>query len=284
MSINGKTKVIAIFGDPVEHTLSPAMHNAAFAKIGVDCVYVPFRVRPDNLGDAVRGLKAMGFAGANITVPHKERVIGFLDGVDAEAGRLGAVNTIVDEGGALVGYNTDGRGFVRSLKEEGGLDPDGKRVFVCGAGGAARGIGFALSSAGAAEISFFDVDKAKLGRLVDDINEAFGRTVAIAAGLDPDYIKERGLVVNATPLGMHEGDPHPLPDGSFREGQLVYDIIYNPAMTVTMRQAEGAGARVQNGLGMLLYQGVLAFEHWLGVAAPVETMREALIKGLHAKA
>ncbi|HEY3347849.1 MAG TPA: shikimate dehydrogenase [Nitrospirota bacterium] len=283
MSINGKTKIIAIFGDPVEHTLSPAMHNAAFAATGIDCVYVPFHVRPDNLGDAVRGLKAMGFAGANITVPHKESVIKFLDGVDVEAGRLGAVNTIVNEGGALIGYNTDGRGFVRSLKEEGGLDPDGKRVFVCGAGGAARGIGFALSSAGAAEISFFDVDKAKLGRLVDDINGAFGRTVAVAAGLDPDYIKERGLVVNATPLGMHAGDPRPLPDGSFREGQIVYDIIYNPAVTVTMRQAEGAGARVQNGLGMLLYQGVLAFEHWMGVAAPVETMREALLKGLQAK-
>ena len=135
--ITGKTKVIAIFGDPIEHTMSPAMHNAAFAELGMDCVYVPFHVKPESLASAVAGIRAMGIAGANITVPHKERVLEFLDEVDEEAGRLDAVNTIVNTDGVLKGYNTDGRGFVMSLKEDAKFNPEKRRVFICGSGGAA---------------------------------------------------------------------------------------------------------------------------------------------------
>lgn len=280
MTISGKTKFIVIFGDPVEHTLSPAMHNAAFAELGLDYAYIPFHVKPEDLSSAVRGIKAMGIAGANITVPHKERVLEFLDDVDDEAKRLGAVNTIVNRDGKLIGYNTDGRGFVRSLKEDAALDPALKKVYMCGSGGAARGIGFALAAAGVRRVYLYDVDIAKMDRLIADLNSGAGRDVARPSKPDPDFIRSCDLVVNATPLGMHKGDPAPMPPDSFRVGQVVYDIIYNPPQTETLRSAVYGGAKAVNGLGMLLYQGVIAFEHWLGVSPPVETMKKALIDGL----
>ncbi len=280
MKISGHTKVIAIFGDPVEHTLSPAMHNAAFDALGMDCVYVPFHVRPNGLKGAVSGLRAMGFAGANITVPHKERVIEFLDEVDEEARLLGAVNTIVNRGGILTGYNTDGRGFVKSLKDDAKFDPKGKKAFICGAGGAARGIAFALVNAGSGPVFLYDVDGPKRDKLVLDLNTALKKDAARAEPLDADFIRSCALVINATPIGMHEGDPLPFPADSFKKGQMFYDVIYNPPKTAAMAAAEGAGARVLNGLGMLLHQGVIAFEHWFDVTPPAEAMREALKLGL----
>jgi len=280
MNISGHTKVIAIFGDPIEHTLSPAMHNTAFGEMDLDYVYMPFHVKPDALGSAVQGIRALGIAGANITVPHKERVMEFLDEVDDEARKMGAVNTVVNKDGRLTGHNTDGRGFVRSLREDAGFDPASKRVFLCGAGGAARGVGFALAIAGVRRIYLFDVDGPKRDKLVMDINSAMGREVARPSIMDPDFIRGADLAVNATPLGMKESDPLPMPKGSFRPGQVVYDIVYNPAMTATLKEAGSAGAKAVNGLGMLLYQGVLAFEHWLGRTPPVESMRKALMDRL----
>jgi shikimate dehydrogenase len=283
MKISGHTKVIAIFGDPVEHTLSPAMHNAAFAALGLDCVYVPFHVRPNGLKDAVLGLRAMGLKGANITVPHKERVVEFLDELDDEAKLLGAVNTIVNRDGVLKGFNTDGRGFVKSLKDDAKFDPKEKKVFICGSGGAARGIAFALIKAGAGTVSLYDVDGPKRDKLVQDLNTSLGKDAARAMPLDQDFIRSCELIVNATPLGMQGGDPLPIPAGAFGKGQFFCDIVYNPPKTAVMTAAEKAGAKVSNGLGMLLYQGVIAFEHWLGVLPPVEVMREALEKGLKVK-
>ncbi|MBI5191553.1 MAG: shikimate dehydrogenase [Nitrospirae bacterium] len=279
MKITGRTKLVAIFGDPVEHTKSPAMHNAAFEALDMDNAYVPFHIRPEGLGAAVNGLRALGFAGSNITVPHKERVMEFLDSVDPEAKKMGAVNTIVNRDGRLTGYNTDGRGFVMSLKLDAGFDPDKKRVFVCGAGGASRGIGTALAMAGARRVYFYDIDEARRDRLVMDVNSGAGREAARPSILDPDFIRGADLVVNATPLGMHESDPLPMPKESFRPGQVVYDIVYNPARTKTIEAAETAGARTANGLGMLLYQGVLAFEHWFAKTPPVDVMRAALLAG-----
>ena len=280
MGITGNTKTIAIFGDPIGHTLSPAMHNAAFSSMGLDYIYVPFHVKPEGLKAAINGLRVLDLAGANITVPHKERVMEFLDEIDDEARKMGAVNTIVNKDGKLTGYNTDGRGFIMSLKEDAGFDPSMKRVFVCGAGGAARGIGFALASAGARRIYFYDIDVPKRDRLVADVNSAAGREAARPSIFAPDFIKAADLAVNATPLGMHENDPSPIPEGSFRPGQVVYDIVYNPPKTKTLLAAEAAGAKAVNGLGMLLYQGVLAFEHWLGRTPPADVMRDALKAGL----
>lgn len=276
MNISGHTKIIAIFGDPVEHTLSPAMHNAAFAEMGLDYAYAPFHVKPNDLAAAVRGIRAMGIAGANITVPHKERVLEFLDEIDDEARRLGAVNTIVNRDGVLTGYNTDGRGFVRSLREDAGFDPEKKKVFVCGSGGAARGIGFALAAAGARRIYFYDIDESRRDRLAMDINSGTGREAARPSLLDADFIRSADLVVNATPLGMKESDPLPIPEKAFRVGQVVCDIVYNPKRTKTLAAAEAAGAKAINGLGMLLYQGVIAFEYWTGKTPPAQLMRKTL--------
>jgi len=280
LDISGKTRFVAIFGDPIEHTLSPAMHNAAFDELGMDCRYVPFHVTPAGLGDAVRGLRSMGFAGANITVPHKERVMEFLDEVDPEASKVGAVNTVVNRDGVLKGYNTDGRGFIMSLHEDGGFDPKGRRVYICGAGGASRGVAFALINAGVRRVYLFDIDGERAGRLAADINTAFGRDAARTTPPDPAFIRASDLAVNCTPLGMHEGDPLPMSKDSFRSGQVVYDVVYNPTMTELLKTAKGAGATAVNGLGMLLYQGVIAFEHWFGVVPPAGVMRKALTGGM----
>lgn len=280
VNITGKTKVIAIFGDPVEHTLSPAMHNAAFSEMGLDCVYVPFHVKPDALGAAVEGMRALGLAGANITVPHKERVMEFLDDIDDEARNMGAVNTVVNKDGRLTGHNTDGRGFIKSLKEDAGFEPAGKRAFICGSGGAARGVGFALALAGVRRMYLYDVDEPKRDRLVMDINSRAGREAARPSIMDPDFIRGADLAVNATPLGMKGSDPLPMPGHSFRPGQVVYDLVYNPEKTAMLKAAGSAGAKTVNGLGMLLHQGVLAFEHWFGRTPPVNTMKNALLQGL----
>jgi len=280
MEISGRTRFVAIFGDPVEHTLSPAMHNTAFSELGMEYAYIAFHVTPGGLGEAVRAIRSLGFAGANITVPHKERVMEFLDDVDDEAARMGAVNTIVNDNGRLSGYNTDGRGFIMSLREDGGFDPASRRVFVCGAGGASRGVCFALASAGVRRIYLYDVDGPRMERLVMEANSAFGRDFVRPSILDPDFIRGADLVVNATPLGMRESDPLPMPEGSFRAGQVVYDVVYNPAETKTLKAARSAGAKGVNGLGMLLYQGVLAFEHWFGRTPPAESMKRALMDRL----
>jgi shikimate dehydrogenase len=280
LEISGKTKFVAIFGDPIEHTLSPAMHNAAFDELGMDARYVPFHVTPAGLGDAVRGLRSMGFVGANITVPHKERVMEFLDDVDPEASKIGAVNTVVNREGRLTGYNTDGRGFIMSLNEDAGFNPTSRRAFICGAGGAARGVAFALLNSGVRRVYLFDIDEERSDRLVADINSAFGRPAARPSPLDPAFIRATDLVINCTPLGMHEGDPLPMPEGSFRSGQVVYDVVYNPSETALLKTAKSNGAKAVNGLGMLLYQGVIAFEHWFGVLPPAALMKKTLTKRL----
>jgi shikimate dehydrogenase len=184
MNISGNTKVIAIFGDPIKHTPSPAMHNAAFAEMGIDYIRT-ITSSPMNWARQ-HGLKALGFAGANITVPHKERVLEFLDEVDPFAGKLGAVNTIVNRDGRLTGYNTDGLGFIKSLKEDAGFDPAKKKAFICGSGGAARAIGFALENAGARRVYLYDIDEPKRDRLVTDINSASGKVSARPSPLDAD--------------------------------------------------------------------------------------------------
>ena len=169
--ISGKTKIYGIFGYPVEHTFSPGMHNSAFNKLGMDACYVPFAVPPERLEDAVRAVVPLGLCGMNVTVPHKERVLAFLDELSEEARLIGAVNTIEVRKGKLIGHNTDGRGFLRSLRERGGMDPKGKKFLFIGSGGAARAVGFSLALAGAAEIVFRDLDVRKASLLASDIQE-----------------------------------------------------------------------------------------------------------------
>ncbi|MEW5898961.1 MAG: shikimate dehydrogenase [Bacillota bacterium] len=283
--ISGTTKVCGLFGDPVEHSFSPAMHNAAFSSLGLDYVYVPFLVAPADLGQALAAVRALNLAGVNVTVPHKEKVLPFLDELAPEAEIAGAVNTIVRQEGRLIGHNTDGAGFLRALAIETGFAPEGKNVLVLGAGGAARAVSAALARAGAREIRIAGRTAQKAAELAREINERVrGRAQAIRWGEEDllESLPEVQLVIQATPVGMHPRleDCPPFPFQGLRSGHLVCDLIYHPPLTKFLARAKAAGARILNGLGMLLYQGVLAFELWTGVSAPVEVMRRALVEEL----
>jgi shikimate dehydrogenase len=277
MMISGKTKVFGIFGYPVEHTFSPGMHNAAFAKLRMDACYVPFTVNPAQLKDAVSAVAALGLCGLNITVPHKEKVLARLDDLSEEARLIGAVNTIQIQDGKLIGHNTDGRGFIRSLRENAGFNPKGKTVLLIGSGGAARAVGFSLSLAGVRKVIFFDVDAKKADTLARDIRKKTGidaHSIAVDA-LAPSAAAADCLI-NATPLGMKKDDPLPLKKEFIQKKHLVCDLVYNPAETALLKAAKERGANRLPGIGMLLYQGVIAFEIWTGARAPVSVMKNAL--------
>lgn len=269
MEINGKTKITGIFGYPVEHTLSPAMHNAAFEHLSLDYCYMPFSVRPEFLGNAVMAIRALNLRGVNITVPHKEKVMPFLDKVDNEASFIGAVNTIVNSDGVLTGYNTDGRGFMESLAEA-EIAVGNKTILILGAGGASKSISYYLS-AKAAKLFIFDVDQNKAVRLVKELcsirsNVECTDSISGLKGID--------ILVNATPLGLKDTDPPPAPPSLLSQNIIVCDLIYRDTPLLTAAAAKGC--KTLNGLGMLLYQGALAFEIWTGIRPPVDVMRNAI--------
>jgi shikimate dehydrogenase len=277
--ISGDTRLVGIIGWPVSHSRSPAMHNAAFAALELNWAYVPLPVPPERVGDAVRGLRALGFAGANVTVPHKQAVMPYLDELTATATAVGAVNTIVvREDGSLLGDTTDGYGFLADLAAHGARS-DGRAV-VIGAGGAARSVIFALAQAGA-EVSVAARNLNKAEALCRSVIAALPWARASARGFPNDLpaimqsAPRPDLIVNATNLGLHEGDALPWhPGARFESGQVAYDVVYNRE-TEFLRLAREQGARAIGGLGMLIHQGARAFELWTGVAAPVEVMRIA---------
>lgn len=283
--ISGRTRVCGIFGHPVEHSFSPAMHNAAFDAAGLDYTYVPFPVEPGNLPAAVGAVRALGLAGVNVTIPHKKAVLPLLDDLSEEARLIGAVNTIVNRSGRLYGDNTDGRGFLRSLKERAGFDPAGKTALILGAGGAARAVAVQLALAGARNLLLANRSAERAAELAGFISGKTGVELEVVPWpegeeevLPGEALRESDLVVQTTPLGMH---PHisktvPLSFELFRPGQVACDLVYNPVETLFLRDAGRAGAVAVDGLGMLLYQGALAFELWTGKPAPVEVMRKAL--------
>lgn len=277
--ISGKTAVYGIFGHPVEHTFSPGMHNAAFADLGLDGCYVPFAVRPEELGHAVSAIVPLGLRGLNITVPHKEKVIPFLDELTEDARLIGAVNTIEVRDGSLVGHNTDGRGFLRSLRADAGFNPKGKTIFMAGAGGAARAVCFSLALAGVDTILLYDLDRAKAAKLERDVqSKTSARVKVLQAGTMRKSAPAADCIINATPLGLKKGDPLPVPREFVQKGRLVCDLVYNPPDTALLKMARSCGARTLPGIGMLLYQGVIAFEIWTGEKAPVDVMKRALAR------
>jgi shikimate dehydrogenase len=287
--IDGHTQLVGLMGWPVEHTLSPAMHNAAFQARGLNWRYVPLPVRPGHVEGAMRGLPALGFRGANVTVPHKRAVVPTLDVVTSGAASLGAVNTVVvereeDTKATLSGHNTDAAGFIGALRD-GGFDPVGSSIVVVGAGGAARAVVFGLMEARATEIVVLNrtVDGARA--LVSDLGQ---RSLAAlgAEPLDEDTLVQSAraadLLVNATPVGMWPRanasiwpDEVPIPPDL-----TVFDLVYNPLETKLLQQAQKSGAQALDGLGMLVRQGALAFEIWTGEEAPVEVMRTACQQAL----
>ena len=276
--ISGNTAITGILGFPVKHSMSPAMHNAAFRKLSLDWAYIPFEVDPSNIAAAVAALKALHIRGVNVTVPHKETVIKHLDAIDPLAKKIGSVNTIVNEGGKLKGYNTDGPGFIKDLTDH-GFSPKGKTVLVVGTGGAGRAIAHTLSYHGAKIVYLFDTDTARAKKLAGKVAGAIAvsRDELVAAA------KTASLLVNATPIGMHTGDALPLPKEALHTGLFVYDIIYNRPTRLVLT-AKKMGLETCNGLGMLLNQGMLAFEKWTGRKAPVTLMKQTLLDQMGGKA
>ena len=278
--LSGTTTLVGVLGDPVAHSRSPAMHNAAFAALGLDWCYVPLHVRPAHLEAALRGLVALGFAGANVTIPHKERVAELADELTPTARTIGAVNTLVVQGDRLLGDNTDAGGLLMAVAEA-GVDMAGREAVVLGAGGSARAVVYALAQAGSR---------------VTIANRSLGRAAALAGLLAPQVrgkvqaiplgdsaalqllLEQAALLVNATSVGMHPGpDESPLPAGvRLPPGLAVLDLVYAPRQTRLLREAAAAGCRTIEGLRVLIHQGALSFERWTGRAAPIEVMARAV--------
>jgi shikimate dehydrogenase len=273
MNISGKTRITGIFGNPIEHTLSPAMHNSAFDALQMDICYVPFRVEPEHLPAAVMSVRSLNMLGVNITVPHKENVLPLLDKIDEEASFIGAVNTITNRDGFLTGYNTDGRGFTSSLAEE-GVSFENKNILIIGTGGAARSVSYYLSEK-ASKLSLFDIDARKAAKLASDLNQVRHNIVLLD---DMERIDPPDILINATPLGLKPDDPLPIQPDRITSEMVVCDLVYK--RTPLLREAENRNAVTVNGSGMLLWQGVLAFELWTGVKPPVDVMRKALLAGI----
>ena len=281
-SITGKTKICGIIGDPIEHSMSPVMHNAAFQALDLDYVYLPFHVRQEELPGAIAGIRALNVVGLNVTIPHKEAVIPLLDRLEPLAERMGAVNTIVNEGGLLTGHNTDAPGFLQALRSK-GIDPEGKSILILGAGGASKGISFILAEAGASLV-ILNRTVTRAEELASQIAQYYHRrpealTLSeenLARGLDG-----ADILVNTTSVGMVPYvNQTPMPANLLNPNLVVCDIVYNPLETRLLKEAKAAGARTIDGLNMLVWQGALAFEKWTGQKAPFEIMKQAAIKAL----
>lgn len=281
-------KLYGIFGYPLAHTLSPAMHEAAFKKLGIDANYLVLELAPDAFKKTMRGLSKCVLSGFNVTVPYKETVIRHLRKVSPEAKAIGAVNTVYRKDGTWTGANTDREGFLISLAKDGKFRPRGKKALVCGGGGASRAVTYGLAEKGIGEIAVADIVPEKARQVVRSLRRSFRRLKcrALAAGT-PEVrlvLENADLVINATPLGLKEKDPCVVPPAWIPKAsgrrRLFMDLIYNPAETVFLKAAKRRGHRTLNGLGMLLYQGARAFEYWTGKKAPVPVMRKALLDAL----
>lgn len=273
------SQIYGLIGYPVSHSLSPLMHNAAFSHLKINAEYKLFSLKEEEIPGFLKSLDEKNIFGLNVTFPYKERIIPFLSQVSEEARLIGAVNTIKISPKGLEGYNTDGAGFLKHLTLDLEFVPQGKNVSIIGAGGASRAISVYLCSEKVNEITIFDIDSLRLSALVCYLKEKFKevniKAVNSIEGID---LENYHLLINATPIGMKEGDDCLLDQRLIHKNLLVYDLVYNPKETKLLKLAKDKGARVSNGLGMLLYQGITAFEIWMGIKAPKEEMREALQK------
>ncbi len=290
MKITGTTEIYGILGHPVKHTLSPILHNAAFQALGLDCCYLAFDVKPRDLKRGICGLAALGIKGFNLTIPHKETAIDFLDEVTPEAARIGAVNTVLIQQGRLIGHNTDGLGFVRAFCEETGVSLKGKRVLLLGAGGSAQAVAFQLAKEGIKSLLIINRTLSHAKALVRSLGKKFTKVDWMAKAFSSrvwplifqhPILHRVDIIINATSVGMHPNDPLLVPRSFLNEHQVVCDLIYKPTKTRLLSEAEAAGAKTMNGVGMLLHQGALTFELWTGKKPPIALMRDALENYLH---
>ncbi|MBI4708010.1 MAG: shikimate dehydrogenase [Candidatus Omnitrophica bacterium] len=270
-------KTFGLVGYPVKHSLSPAMHNAAFKFLNINAQYKLFELRPEELGPFFCTFEEDYIYGVNVTIPYKESVIPLMGKLTEEASLIGAVNTVKIEDEKLVGHNTDGNGFIQDLL---GFFPrgiSGIKVSIIGAGGAAKAVGISLAKHGAQNIIFYDIDRNRAQGLADKISLELKLCPAEAVdSIEGLFRGKTDLLINASNSGMKETDPVLVSKESLAKVTFVYDLIYNPAKTKLLQLAERSGVKFANGLGMLLHQGALAFEFWTGKAAPLDQMRNAL--------
>jgi len=286
IGVTGKTRICALIGYPVEHSLSPIMHNAAFQHLGLDYIYVAFNVPPERLREAISGIRGLGICGVNVTMPHKISVIKYLDDLDEDARLAGSVNTILNRGGRLIGYTTDGLGALNALKYA-GSNPLGRKVVILGAGGASRSISLALANY-ARELVILNRTPEKAEDLVDELKRIYGSTSIRAGPLSEwvleEELKDADILVNATSVGMRPNiDEIPVKRELLHGNLTVFDIVYDPLETRLLREARSVGAKTVDGLSMLVHQGALSFEIWTGVKAPIEVMRETALKKIMEK-
>ncbi len=274
-----KPKLYGLVGLPIKHSLSPGMHNAAFRALKINASYRLFELKPDQWEGFLNSLKENNIRGFNVTYPYKEEVIAFLNSRGAAVKEIGAANTVVvEKNGKRKGFNTDYLGFAAHLKE---LKLKPRKVALIGAGGAAKAVSFALGKMKVAQLCIYDIDKFKALSLFKKLSAGFPKTkFDVASRLEELGIPDKDLLVNASPVGMRANDPCLVGPGDLHPGLFVYDLIYNPLQTKLLLLAKELNLNFSNGLGMLLYQGVFAFEHFTGRPAPVKVMKEALLKGV----
>ena len=278
---------LGVIGDPVAHSRSPQIQNAALKHCQISMQYARFQISPDDLGEALKQVRELDFVGVNVTVPHKIKTLPLVDEVDPDAKRIGAVNTIKIEQGNLLGFNTDGRGFSRAIREEFSVDLRDLRVLVLGAGGAARAIALQCAKEDCERLVIANRTFEKAKKLADDLRNFFAgprvlgpvprlQAIAWEENAFRFQIANVDLIVNATPLGLHHSDSAPIPSRLLAPHLMIFDTIYSEEHTPFISAALGAGARAANGLSMLLHQGALAFELWFEREAPIDVMRAAL--------
>ena len=274
-----KPKLYGLVGFPIKHSLSPCMHNAAFSALKINARYKLFELEPNQLGGFLGSLKQKNICGFNVTYPYKEEIIAFLNSKSLGVREIGAANTVVVERcGKLKGFNTDYLGFMAHLKE---LKLKPKKVALIGAGGAAKAVSFALAKAKITQLCIYDIDKFRALSLFKKLNSSFPKTkFDLASRLEDLKISDKDLLINASVVGVHQTDPCLVAPQDLHAGLFVYDLIYSPLQTKLIILAKERNLNFSNGLGMLLYQGAFAFEHFSGRTAPVKIMEEALLKGM----
>lgn len=279
--ITASTQLYCLFGNPAGHSLSPVMHNAAFEANSVDAVYLAFDT--EDINSAIHSLKTLNIKGASITIPHKISVMPHLDVIDDLAKKIGAVNTVIFSNGKLTGYNTDGTGASRALKNA-GFYSIGSTVLIIGNGGSARAIAYTLLDEGASVI-IAGRNMNNVQTLVNDLSIHYKNADSMdISGINRSFLSGIDAVINTTPVGMTpDNETSPLPGGIFSEKNFVFDIVYNPDETVMLQDAERAGCKTVKGLEMLLFQGARQFELWTGQDAPVDKMRKALVNVIRSR-
>jgi shikimate dehydrogenase len=272
-------KLFGVIGDPIAHSMSPAMHNDLFELYGIDAAYHPFHVSKEHLEAAVKGLKALGASGFNVTIPHKTAIMPLLDNIDPLAQAIGAVNTVKNEDGKLIGYNTDGPGYVKGLKAQ-VQDLESRAVLIIGAGGAARAIYFSMAQAGVKTVDIFNRTREKAEELVKACPyEVLTRVVDREEA--EKNLMDYQLIIQTTSIGMLPNtDSKPLSPYNVSDKAFVSDIIYNPLQTAFLKEASQKGASIQNGIEMFVYQGALAFEKWTGIFPDTERMKANVLRHL----